>query len=131
MIPSVYAIPAFIALIAKVALFLYARSSRIRNLETRLYLLFLFALSIQNIVEILGFQAIARRGFFPDIDGFVYYSAGIMAIALVFDLALTLSRPSNDNQIAKTRIILYAPAVVLEILLWYTPWLVVGFESHG
>jgi DNA-binding protein Fis len=131
MIPSVYAIPAFIALIAKVALFFYARSSRIRNLETRLYLLFLFALSIQNVVEILGFQAIARRGFFPDIDGFVYYSAGIMAIALVFDLALTLSRPSNDNQIAKTRIILYAPAVVLEILLWYTPWLVVGFESHG
>ncbi|MEE9596392.1 MAG: hypothetical protein V3V96_06410, partial [Acidiferrobacterales bacterium] len=125
----IYAIPALVALIAKGILFAYARFSQVRNFETRLYLFFLFALSIQNLAEILTFRTIAQDGLFPKIYGLTYYGASIAAIALLLHITVVLAVGTSRSTTKVTAAIaLYAPAVILGVLLFFTPWLVVGFE---
>ena len=125
----IYAIPALVALIAKGILFAYARFSQVRNFETRLYLFFLFALSIQNLAEILTFRTIAQDGLFPKIYSLTYYGASIAAIALLLHITVVLAVGTIRSTTKVTAAIaLYAPAVILGVLLFFTPWLVVGFE---
>jgi hypothetical protein len=124
-----YAIPAVVSLVAKALLFFYARRSDVRNLETRLYLLFLFALALQNVAEISGFYSIANHGRFPEIDGLVYFAASIIAVAFLLHLAFVLStREEARLQRGWRELAIYAPAAILELLLWFTPWLVQGFR---
>ena len=107
-------IPALVALIAKGILFVYARLSQVRTLETRLYLSLLFALSIQNLAEGSGLNAIAKHGSASEIYGFIYYGASIAAIALLLHLALALALGFGNRDIRLLfRILLYAPAILL------------------
>src|SRR3989344_5166446 len=125
------AIPALIALVAKAALFFYARFSEVRNLETRLYLLFLFALAVQNLAEVSGFYSIARTGLFPEFDGYVYFASSIPAIALLLHLALVLGISGQLHRIHRPIVgTIYLLALLLEYLLLFTPWLVQGFQPE-
>ena len=117
---TLYALPAILALAAKGVIYLYARFSELRTLETRLYLWFLFALSVQNLAEVGIFTSYAEH--LP----FVYFGASIIAIALLLHLALVIAREWRHTLIWLA--LLYTPTIVLEILLWFTPWLVQGFE---
>lgn len=122
-------IPALVALIAKGILFVYARLSQVRTLETRLYLSLLFALSIQNLAEGWGLNAIAKHGSASGIYGFIYYGASIAAIALLLHLALALALGFGNRDIRLLfRILLYAPAILLGLMLCFTTALVAGFE---
>jgi len=125
-----YALPAVLALAAKAGLFFYARQSRVHNLQTQLYLLFLFSLSVQNIAEITFFTAKAE-GLAAPSGGIVYFSASIIAIALLLHLALALSVPRSGSEIELPKqyvVLVYLPALALEVLLLFTPLLVAGFQ---
>ncbi len=125
------AVPALIALIAKAALFFYARSSEVRNLETRLYLLFLFALAVQNLAEVSGFISIAYTNSFPEFDGYVYFAASIPAIALLLHLALVLGAGDRARFYRPMVGAIYLLVLLLECLLLFTPWLVQGFQPEN
>lgn len=120
-----YAIPALLALTAKAVIFFYARFSGQRNLETRLYLLFLFALSIQNLAEVTFFTAKAQNLPAPP-GGLLYFAGTIPALALFLHLTLILA----TNKFARSlcdpiTILIYLPAVALWYLLWSGTELVV------
>ena len=117
--PTLYALPAILALAAKGVIYLYARFSELRTLETRLYLWFLFALSVQNLAEVGIFVLCGA----PSVR---ILRASIIAIALLLHLALVIAREWRHTLIWLA--LLYTPTIVLEILLWFTPWLVQGFE---
>ena len=123
---SPFVIPAILALTFKAAIFFYARGSKQHNLETQLYLLFLFALSIQNLSEIFVFIGGQARHEMI----FVYFGASIIAIAALMHLALATA--TNWSLKISTAnpwpLLIYAPAVVLEMLLFFTDLLVVGIE---
>ncbi len=126
-----YAIPAILALLAKAVIYLYAHLSPVRNLETRLYLLFLFALSIQNLAEITFFTAQAKSLPIPP-GGLLYFGASVVALALLLHLAAVLSTPAfyQKNHRALLAVI-YGPALTLEALVWSGTSLVAGFEPMG
>lgn len=129
-LPAV-ALPAIVALLAKAGIFFYARYSKVHNLQTRLYLLFLFALSIQNVAEIFGLTA-HEEGLASPPSGTLYFGSSIFAIAFLLHLALltgTNRQGGEDRAKASDVLVIYAPAVILEVLLWCTPLLVAGFES--
>lgn len=121
-----YAIPAILALFAKATIYFYSKLSQTRNLQTRLYLLFLFALSIQNLAEITFFTAQARNLSAPA-GGFTYFGASIVAIALLAHLASVLAVGKHVRQNLVV-VAIYMPALLLEALLWNTNLLVSGFE---
>ncbi len=128
-----YALPAIIALLAKAGMYFYARYSKVHNLQTQLYLLLLFSLSIQNIAEITFFTHLAGepgdRANPP--GGDLYFSASIFAVAFFLHLALVMTtrwRGRQGNIPVSAIILLYTPVVVLQALLWLTPSLVAGFE---
>ncbi len=126
-----YAIPAILALIAKGVIYFYARFSETRNLQTALYLLFLFALSIQNLAEITFFTAQAVQLASPP-GGIVYFGASILALALLLHLALALAFNWQYRQKSfLSTAAIYAPALILEILLWGTSLIVSDFRPFN
>lgn len=130
-----YALPAIVALLGKVAMYFYARYSRVHNLQTRLYLLFLFCMSIQNLMEIRFFLRNADGvAIQPTTSGTVYFSVSILAIAFLLHLAFVIGtnwRGKDDNIPARGMAFIYLPALCLEALLWLTPFLVAGYEPMG
>lgn len=130
-----YAIPAVIALLAKVGIFFYARYSRVHNLKTRIYLIFLFCMAVQNLMEIQFFTADAEGGASnpPTVSGLLYFGVSILAIALLLHLAVILATNSREqgNLSRRGLLTIYIPATVLEVLLFTTPLLVAGFERMG
>jgi hypothetical protein len=120
-------LPAGIALLCKIGIFVYARSSNVVNAVTRLYLLFLFALSLQNVAEIFHFYTIARGGI-PYLEFTVYYAAITAALALLVHISLRLSFP---NHARRASIPVYAYAAVIEALLLLTPWIIAGLTPMG
>lgn len=126
-----YALPAAVSLLFKAAIYFYARFSKIHNRQTRIYLLFLFGLSIQNIAEIIIFSDKGAR--LPSSwGGKLYLSASIFAIALLLHLALVVATKWRDKKIPILGLLLlYLPPFILQGLLWGTSLFVIGFEPMG
>ena len=123
---SAYALPAAVALVAKVGLFFYSRHSKVHNLQTQLYLLFLFCLAIQNLTEIALFTDLVRpESILP--GGKLWYNAIILAIPLFAHLGIVVGTSWRGASSASV-IPLYLPAIVLTILLWGTPRMLAGYE---
>ena len=78
--PLLASTPAIIALLIKVGIYWYARKAKTHNYNTRLFLFFLFALSIQNIAEVFHFYVLAN-GVIPDFEVRIYYTASVAAAA--------------------------------------------------
>lgn len=125
-----YALPAIVALLAKLGMFFYARRSNVHNLQTRLYLLFLFSVSIQNVAEITFFTTRVDGSTIPP-GVRLYFAASIVAIGLFLHFAITIGTgsrlPSRDLP-PYALVLLYAPTLILESLLWSGPLLVAGFD---
>ncbi|MBI3571542.1 MAG: hypothetical protein HY082_10660 [Gammaproteobacteria bacterium] len=116
-------LPAVIALLCKVGIFIYARALGTHSRLTRLYLYFLFALSIQNIAEISHFYTLAR-GAMPYLEFTVFYTALILAVAFLLHLAIAISFRSGDTRVRYALTGVYMYAGVLAILLIFTPWVI-------
>lgn len=124
---TIYAIPALIALAVKVGVYVYVRPNALRNRQTRLFLLLLIALSIHNLSELTYFLTVDGQKPEAPAGGYAVFGAGIMGLAFALHLALLLARDWPPHQ-RRYLYLLYAPAAVLEFLLWSTPSLVAGFE---
>lgn len=122
-------VPPIIALLFKAGIYAYAWSTKTHNLHTRLYLLFLFSFSIQNIAEIFGLYKVNVDSAMPHFEGELFYAAVIVALALFFHLALAVA---FDQQRVAKKIALafvYGYAAVLQLLLVFTTYLIQGFET--
>src|SRR5690349_15617676 len=114
-----YAIPALVTLCAKAGLFFYAGYSNIHNLRTRLYLLFLFSLSIQNVAELTFFVGRTEELAEPW-GGKLHFAATMPAFAFLLHLALATATNGRSLRDMSRGIVasIYAPVVIFEILLW-------------
>lgn len=119
--------PAVTALLIKGGIFVYARSSPTHNLQTRLYLGFLFALSIQNYAEIAGLYKLNAHDLTPYFEGYAFYASSIAVIALLAHLAAAVAfeQPRRWTKWAIRLVYLYA--ATLELLLIFTPHIVTDF----
>ncbi len=120
-----------IALLIKGGIYWYARHSPTHNYHTRLFLFFLFALSVQNIAEISHFYVLAS-GVIPDFSVRIYYIASIAAAALLLHLSIAVSwrRPSTNAARGLYGFWhLYAGALI--VLLASGGSLIRGFEPIG
>lgn len=123
-------LPAFVALCFKAGIFAYARAAIRHNLQTRLYLLALFALSIQNVAEIAHFDAIINKGVLPILEVTIFYAASIAALSLFFHLSLTFaSELLGKATVRRLYGLGYILCVSLEALLLFTPWLIKDYET--
>lgn len=128
---SIYAIPAILALLAKVVIFFYARKTGTRNFLTRLFVWFLVILSLQNMAEIALFASHSTNMANP-VGGSLYFASVILAFSMLLHLVLILvldwPRTKFQQQLSWW---LYFPVIPLELLLWFTPWLVAGFRINS
>lgn len=124
-------LPALISLSLKGGIYLYAHYSRTHNLLTRLYLLTLFAFSIQNVAEVAHFYTLIERGVMPNYEVNIFYAASIAAYAFLFHLSLALAFDPESATVRKLANAVYVYGGVLTILLFFTPWLIAGYTPIG
>jgi len=124
----VIAVPATVALLFKAAIYFYARSSNTQNFETRLYLLFLFCFSLQNIAEVFGFYNLNIKGLMPYVEAKLFYAATIGGMAFLFHLSVSMvfDDPRRPRKILPK--VIYIWATILGALLYFTDWLIRDFE---
>jgi hypothetical protein len=127
-------LPAFIALLFKGGIYAYAYRSETHNRQTRLYLYFLFALSVQNIAEIFALYTANTQDVIPYFAVTIFYASSVVIIALLVHLALSLAFDDYRHgwkRWAVTGSYLYA--LLLLLLLILTPWLIQDYErlSYG
>jgi len=125
--PYLVSLPAILALLAKGSIYAYAHYSPTHNFVTRLFLLALFALSVQNIAEISHFFVL-HRGEIPVFELAVYYTASIMALAFFFHLAVRMA--VGDISRSHWRVaprLAYAMAGGLIVLLVSSDLLIKGY----
>ncbi len=125
---SAYAIPAIVALCIKVVIYFYVQPSAIRNPQTRLFLLFLITLSLHNVAEITYFLREDGLPLAQPPGGYLFFGASIIALAIALHLALMVAHDWRA-QTQRRLMWLYVPALVLEGILWFTPWLITGFTQ--
>lgn len=128
-----YAVPAIVAFVAKAAIFVYACYSKIRSLQTRLCLLFVFCMMVQSIAEIDLFAARSSgSSAVQEMVGRWWYGATILGIAVLLHLSLVTGVNRSDARFSVFSVaIIYVPAAILEMLLWKTTSLVAGFQPVG
>jgi hypothetical protein len=124
-------LPAFISLSLKGGIYAYAHLSRTHSVQTRLYLLTLFAFSIQNLAEIGHFYTFIERGHIPTFEVNMFYAATITALAFLFHLALALVYDPQDRMPRRLAHAMYVYALVLIALIFLTPWLINGYTPIG
>lgn len=128
----IVSLPAILALLFKGGIYAYARNAHLQNHHTRLYLFFLFALSIQNIAEIGHFHVLIDKQMIPTFEATVFYGASIAALAIIFQLALALAFDEYlERSLRLLSRFVYAYGMMLALLLFLTPWLISGFEPIG
>ena len=125
----IIAIPAAVALIFKAAIFVYARYSGTHNLQTRLYLFFLFFFSVQNISEISGFYVLNVKGVMPYAEANLFYASAIAGMAFLFHLSASFAFEGQHGLRKVLPVFIYLWGIALEILLLFTKWLIKDFET--
>ena len=125
----IIAIPAAAALVFKAAIFIYARYSGTHNLQTRLYLFFLFFFSVQNVAEISGFYALNVKGVMPYAEANLFYASTIAGMAFLFHLSASFAFEGQHGPRRVLPVFIYLWGIALEILLLFTKWLIKDFET--
>lgn len=127
--PLLNSVPAAIALTIKAGIFLYARFSPVHNRVTSIFLLGLFALSIQNLAEISHFFTLASGGI-PVFELSLWYVSGIMAMTLMFHLAVSLALEGLTGEWRRwLYYACYSYGTLLIVFLISGDQLVKGFEQ--
>jgi hypothetical protein len=122
------ALPAVSALILKAGVYFYTRSAGVaHSLETRLFLLFLLFLTVQNIAEVFGAYRLNVGGSVPHFEAKLFYAATGVAMACLFHLALHLAAPERSRVRTILPFFVYGWVALLELLL-PTSWLIQDFE---
>jgi DNA-binding NtrC family response regulator len=129
---SLYSIPALLVLVAKAGILLYARTSTVKDLAAKLFLIFLVALTVQNIAEIgiLNFHGPEFVSHDTFLKGYVYFVASVIAMAVLVHLTLVLAIDwgSRMGSPLLTSLI-YLPALVLSGLFLGSDYIVSGFTQ--
>lgn len=128
---SLYSMPALLVLVAKAAIFFYARKSPVRGTAGWLFLVFLGVVTVQNIAEIgiLNFHGAEVVSHHQLLNGYVYFAASAVALAVLLHLTLTLSL-DWDKRIGSALLtsLIYLPAAAMVALLFATDVIVAGFK---
>jgi hypothetical protein len=127
-----FALPAIFGLVTKAVMFLYARWTSVHNTQTRLYLATLISLAVYNLFEISlfvnhqdGVMTSAIEYTMRSLATIIY-----LIVAIVFHLSLVTALPRNSarGNLTKAGIaMVYAPTLILEVLLWCSSLLIVQF----
>jgi N-terminal 7TM region of histidine kinase len=124
-----FTIPAFVALLFKAVLFVYALRAPRHNATTRLFLALLALFTLHNLVEFFGLNHLVAHG----VDtvmvrcGYAYFAIGIVFFAVLLHLSLRLSA-DDFGKWRRLVPLIYLPVPVLEYLLLGTDQLVTGFR---
>ena len=130
-LPIIYALPAIIAFVFKVILLLYANASSSQSKVTRLFVIFLFALSLNNLAEVSFFLA-GGKDVIPVLPLNLYFLSAFAALALFVHLFSSFVFGSLTNVKATFGLTgLYGYAGALAALLLLTPWLITGYAPLG
>jgi DNA-binding protein Fis len=123
------AIPALIALLFKIVLFVYAWYSPRRDVTTRLFVTLLGLLTIHNLIEVFGFNHFAAHGIDYTMEryGYTYFATAILYTAVILHVSLRISI-DNWDRIRRVVPLIYLPVLILEGLLLGTNKLVAGFQ---
>lgn len=118
--PFPVALPAIIALGAKIIIFAYAKLSPTHNLQTRLFLWALFALAVQNLAEIDIVYRVAQNDLtLPSFT--LFYATSIIALSLFLHLAVCVSIDNHWPRFSKALVcFVYLYALLLLFLLFFT-----------
>lgn len=126
-------VPGLLALGIKLGIAAYAYHSKTRNSQTQLYLYVLGALALQNASVVSACISLSRH-VFPSFEGNVFYASSILSVAFLFHLASELAfgnRVGVTNGWRATVAVVYAYAIILELLLFLTPWLIAGYQFEA
>lgn len=129
---SLYSIPALLVLVAQAAILFYARASSVKDFAARLFLVFLAALMVQNIAEIgiLNFQGPEHVSRDSLLNGYVYFSASVIALATLVHLSLVLAIDWGKRMGSPMLTsLIYIPAIVLSGLFLGSDYIVAGFTK--
>ncbi len=129
--PFLNSLPAIIALLFKGAIYLFAHYSETHNRNTQVFLIFLFALSIQNVAEVSHFFVIANDEI-PIFEFQVYYLSSIAGLALALHLGVLIAIKSEQRVIPGALLFgTYAFAALLVVMLVSGDSLVQGYQRIG
>jgi len=123
-----YSIPALIALTIKGGLFWYSLSQSNESPASRLFLYFLAALTIVNVVEISGFYILIDLDTVPVLNGYLYYVFEVTALSILFHLATVMALQAVPLRLVK---LVYGYAIVLIILLLTSDLVVADFQRYA
>ena len=124
---NVYSLPAAVALAIKLLLIWKVRLPTDQKRTALLFFLLLLAFSIQNAAELGSYYYTPEQsGVVQPYFGYLYFSASIFCIALMAHLALAVVWPSYPLKYWQINL-LYMPVALLQLLLWFTPALILGF----
>jgi len=123
-----YSLPAVFALLAKIAIFVYAQKTSTTTRQTQQFLVFLFSLALLNCAEIWSYHEMAATDPAFLASGLIYFCTATTSVALFLHFALIQTRQRSIGWITKT--VIYAPMVVIVAMLVFSKSIVVGFLPH-
>jgi len=124
----IISLPALIALTIKGGLFWYSLSQSNESMASRLFLYFLAALTVVNVVEISGFYILIDLETVPVLNGYLYYVFEITALSILFHLVTAMSLQAVPLRLVK---LVYSYAGMLVLLLLTTDWVVADFQRYA
>ncbi len=125
-----YSLPALLSLIAKAVILIFSLRSKIRNLQTKVFiaaLLFSILLSINELAVLQHTnQAVLHYA------GFGYYAVCVPMIALFVQLAISISIDHwHSRKMIVFYVLFYGYVVSLDMLILFTPWVITGIEEFN
>ena len=129
---NMHTIPAFIA-IAACVIILYLTRHRGPNVSTaRLYRAVVLMWLLNNLCELTLF-IFANNGLAGTLQvGLSYYTVSVLGFALLAHMSLALS--TDLEKLPRHRqyvVALYTPGVLIQIPLWFSDWMINGYQSDG
>lgn len=126
---DVHSVPAVVSLTIKLLLLGYAARSRVSNRTTRLFTILLVVLGLWNLSEVAALNYFPRFGLNAMMNAIAYgyFATLIPALTLLLHVSLRLAFAERPNR-ALPYVLLYVPAVTLEVLLLCTNTVVAGFR---
>lgn len=128
MVFNPYVVPALFSLVVKLVILYLSRHARVQNAQTRLFA----AATVLSIGMSVAEASFLLR-LLPnelDLGATAYYATSILFTALVVHLAFSVGVDRwTSRRFLPFYGLLYGCALILEMLLLFTPWLVAGFSD--
>ena len=123
-----YTLPALLAFISKIVILVLSLRAERHNFQIHLFIVALLGSMVINIAEIAVLQKLAT----PLFAVTLHYVAHVVTLALLAHLAVCVSVDHfNKKLFSMAGAVIYAYAVMLGVLLIFTPKLIAGVEPIG